>query len=175
MRLAPSPRRNHSHARTHRLAWYRGHYRSPRMELRGNCRHAWDHSSRLEPRAWLEPLVSPGPLAPSALVEPLSCRDHGHVRDHRLVWNRGHDRFPRTATRRNFQADSPTRTCPPEPLRTIQGAAPRHEPTGPTVLEHLPHCLITPTHTEGPHTHRNRKRHRPCQEGKERRREKERE
>ena len=27
--------------------------------------------------------------------------------------------------------------------------------------QHLPHCLNTPTHTEGPHTHRNRKRHRP--------------
>ena len=55
------------------------------------------------------------------------------------------------------EESTPTRTCPPVPLRTIQGAAPRHEPTGPMV------------------THRNRKRHRPCQApGREGKKEKER-
>ena len=59
--------------------------------------------SRLEPRACSESLVCLEPLAPSAHVGPLSCRIHGHDRNHRLVWNRGHYRFLRTATSRGFR------------------------------------------------------------------------
>ena len=59
---------------------------------------------------------------------------------------------------RRYRTRRPSENQPqhcPSRAHMTYGPSDRHQ--------HLPHCLNTPTHTEGPHTHRNRKRHRPCQ------------